>query len=93
MGQNEVIIDEQALADVSNSLSVYTREYRETLETAIRKIKIGIKDWNDEDFNAILSAINSFMADVETIEGKSKHLQARIVNKIDAIHELHNIKM
>ena len=93
MSQNEVIIDEQALADVANTLTVYTKEYREMLEAAIRKIKLNSTDWNDEDFNALLSAISSFMADVEVIEDKSKQLFARIENKIDAIHELHSLKI
>lgn len=93
MSQNEVIIDEQALADVANTLAVYTKEYREMLEAAIRKIKLNSTDWNDEDFNALLSAISSFMADVEAIEDKSKQLFARIETKIDAIHELHSLKI
>lgn len=93
MSQNEVIIDEQALADVANALAVYTKEYKEMLEAAIRKIKLNSTDWNDEDFNALLSAISSFMADVEAIEDESKQLFARIETKIDAIHELHSLKI
>lgn len=93
MSQNEVIIDEQALSDVSNSLVTYTKEYRELLVGTIRKIKLISSDWNDEDFNALLSAISSFMTDVDDIEEKTKQFIERINNRIGAIHELHNMKI
>lgn len=91
MSQNEVIIDEQALSDVSDELQVYIKDYREMLERAIRKIMIYSKDWNDEDFNALCSAISSFMAEIELIEKKTTQLVTRISNKIDAIHALHSM--
>ena len=93
MSQTEVIIDEQALSSVSESMNTYIKAYRETLEGAIRKLKLNSEDWNDEDFNALLSAINSFMADVEGIENGTNQLSARIENKINAIHELHSMKI
>lgn len=93
MSQNEVIIDEQALSDVSNSLIVYVNEYRKMLETSIRNIKLNSDNWNDEDFNALLSAINSFMADIEMLEDEAKQLVVKIDNKINAIHELHSMKI
>ncbi len=91
MSQNEVIIDEQALSDVSDELQVYIKDYREMLERSIRKVMIYSKDWNDEDFNALCSAISSFMAEIESIEKKTTQLVTRISNKIDAIHALHSM--
>lgn len=93
MSQTEVIIDEQALASVSDSVKTYIKAYRKHLKGAIRKLKLNSEDWNDEDFNTLLSAISSFMADIEGIENGTNQLSARIENKINAIHELHSMKI
>lgn len=93
MSASEVIIDEQALLEVAKGINSYITDYKEMLESAIRKLKLNSDDWNDEDFNSLLSAINSFMVDVNKIENGTKQLSERISKKIDAIHELHNKKI
>lgn len=93
MSRSEVIVDEQALASVSDGLKSYITEYKAMLEDAIRKLKTNSDDWNDEDFNCLLSAIYSFMADVEKVENETNQLINRINEKIAAIHDLHNIKI
>lgn len=93
MSSSEVIIDEGALVSVSESLKTYISEYRTTLENALRKLKSCGDDWNDEDFNSLVSAINSFMADVDNIENSTGQLTDRIDKKIAAIHQLHNMKI
>ncbi len=93
VSQGEIIIDEQALSEVSNGISGYISACREMLEDAIRKLKATSEDWNDEDFNMLVSAMGSFMADVESIETEAKQLTERINNKINAVHELHSIKI
>ena len=93
MSQSEVIVDEQALASVSDGLETYITEYKEMLEDVLRKLKINSNDWNDEDFNNLLSAINSFMADVDKVEKDTNQLTKRINEKIAAIHELHSMKI
>ena len=93
MSLMEVIIDEQALNTVSDCLNTYITEYKEALKDAIRKIKLNSDDWNDEDFNSLVSAISSFMVDVNNIEEDTDQLKARINEKITAIHELHNMKI
>ena len=93
MSRSEVIVDEQALASISDGLKTYITEYKAMLEDAIRKLKTNSGDWNDEDFNCLLSAINSFMADVDKVENGTNQLITRINEKIAAIHELHNMKI
>lgn len=93
MSQSEVIVDEQALASVSDGLKTYITEYKEMLEDAIRKLKTNSDDWNDEDFNSILSAIISFTKEVNNVECETDQLLNRINEKIDAIHKLHNMKI
>lgn len=93
MSRSEVIVDEQALASISDGLKTYITEYKAMLEDAIRKLKTNSGDWNDEDFNSLLSAINSFMADVDKVENGTNQLITRINEKIAAIHELHNMKI
>lgn len=93
MSKSEVIVDEQALVSVSDGLKTYIAEYKVILEDAIRKLKTNSDDWNDEDFNSLLSAINSFMADVDAVEKETIQLTKRINEKIAAIHELHSMKI
>ena len=91
MSQSEVIVDEQALLSVADSLTTYITDYKEMLEDALRKLKLNSEDWNDEDFNSLLSAINSFMPEVDKAEDEYKKLISKIKTKIDEIHELHNL--
>lgn len=93
MSQSEVIVDEQALSSVSSSITKFSADCRANIEDAIRKIKLNSNEWNDEDFNRLLSAINSFMADVNGIDEATKTLNEIINNKIDAIHKLHSMKI
>lgn len=93
MSQSEVIVDEQALSSVSSSITKFSADCRANIEDAIRKIKLNSNEWNDEDFNRLLSAINSFMADVNNIDEATKNLNERINTKIAAIHELHSMKI
>ena len=62
-------------------------------ELCIDCVGLATKEWDDEDFNSLLSAINSFMADMESVEKGSSQLIERINNKISAIHELHSLKI
>ena len=93
MALTEVIVDEQALMTVNSSITQYSSEFKNNIEDTIRKIKLNSSEWNDEDFNSLLSAINSFMADVDELEETTKSLSQRINNKIAAIHELHSMKI
>lgn len=93
MSNSEVIVDEQALGEMSDCLKNYISQYREMLKDALRKIKLNSSDWNDEDFNSLLSAINSFNTDVDNVEEVTKQLIMRINEKIAAIHELHSMKI
>ena len=93
MSRSEIIIDEQALATVSEGLKAYVTEYKEALESAIRILKQNCSEWNDEDFNSLVSAISSFLGDVDSMEMSTTQLINRIDKKIVAIHELHNMKI
>ena len=93
MSSSEVIIDEGALTSVSDSLKTYISEYSMMLDEALRKLKTCGDDWNDEDFNSLVSAISSFRADLGGIETSTTQLTSRIDKKIAAIHELHNMKI
>ena len=93
MSSSEIVVDEQALLETANTISNFSRQCRENFESAIRKIKTNSNDWNDEDFNRLLSAVNSFMSDVDNIDEMSSQLIDRINNKIASIHELRNIKI
>ena len=93
MSRYEIIVDEQALVSVSDGLKTYIDEYKAMMEEAIRQIKQNNDDWNDEDFNRLLSAVNSFMENLDEIEQETDRLAGRINEKIAAIHKLHNIKI
>ena len=93
MSQNGIVSDPEVLVAISDGMGKYGKESLETLEESIRKLKANSDQWNDEDFNALLSAITSFMADMESIEATISQLQARINNKIDLVRELHSMEI
>ena len=93
MSQQETIVDLEALSSVSEAINTLGRESRECLEEAIRKIKLNAEEWNDEDFNRLLSAINSFLPKLDSLDETNKQLISRINKKIDYINELHSKKI
>ncbi len=93
MSASEVIINEQALEAVSKSIKTYVSSYREALVSALRSIGANSSDWNDEDFNSLVSAIGALIPDIDGIENATEQLVKRIDNKIEAIHILHGMKI
>ncbi len=93
MSQNDTAFDEQALAEISKCLLAYSKEYREMIEAAVRKIGLNSGDWNDEDFNALLSAVASFREDADRLEQSTNRFCERINNRLDAIRQLHTMKV
>ena len=93
MSASEVTVDEQALSEVSEAINAHVQDCREVIADAVKKLKLNSENWNDEDFNALVSAINSFMADIEQIQETVTQLSRRIGSKLSAIQELHNMKI
>lgn len=93
MSSSEIIINEQALAAVSGSINDHINAVRDLLSETIEKLKANNEDWNDEDFEILLSAIKEFMAEAAEFESEAGKLTKRIEQKIDAIHQLHSMKI
>lgn len=93
MSANEVILNEQALLAVAESISTYSSAHREAIETAVRGIKYSGCDWNDEDFNSLVLAISSFITDAESIDVATRQLVARINSKVEQIQVLHKLQI
>lgn len=93
MSAEEVIINEQALMDVSDGIKSYLTSLKDAIGTALRSIRATNVEWEDEDFNLLVSAVGSFLQDVENIENATDQLVERIDNKISAIHVLHSMKI
>lgn len=93
MSSERTIINEEALINLSYSITLFKENYRETIEEAIRELKSNADEWNDEDFNCLVSAISSFMTDVEKIENQSDRMIKIIEDKINAIRALHSMNI
>lgn len=93
MSQNDTAFDEQALSEISKCLLSYSKEYREMIEAAVRKIGLNSGDWNDEDFNALLSAVASFGTDADRLEQITNRFCERINDKLAAIRQLHAMRI
>jgi len=93
MSANEVIINEQALLAVSESISTYSLTLRETIATAVRGIRYSVGDWNDDDFNSLVLAISSFITDIDGIDVATRQLVARINSKVEQIQVLHKLQI
>lgn len=93
MSAEEVIINEQALANIASGIRTYVSSLKEAIESSVRSIRTNSSDWADEDFDSLVSAVSSFMQDVKGIEKATNQLVERINNKISAIHVLHNMKI
>lgn len=81
------------MADVASSIRTYVSSLKEAIESAVRSIRANSSDWADEDFNSLVSAVSSFLQDIEGIDNATNQLVERINNKINAIHVLHSMKI
>ncbi len=89
----EVVADVDALTSVSENIKRYTSSCHASIEESIRSIQANNSDWNDEDFDKLLSAVSSFIKDIENLEKGAGQLIKRIENKISAIEQLHSMKI
>ncbi len=88
-----VIIDEGALTETAQSIRAYIQEIKERLETAIRGIQANSGDWDDEDFNKLLSALQGCLNDFSGLEESGAKIIERVGVKINQIHELHSMSI
>ena len=93
MSASEAIINEQALTDVASGIQTFLSSYKEAIESAIRGIQASGSEWNDEDYQSLLSAISSFQKDIESLGTATHQLVVRINRRIEAIHVLHSMKI
>ena len=89
----QVIIDEEALNVTASGINAYIQGIKSALDTAIIKLQANGVDWNDEDFDNLLSAISSFMADIGVIDDASTQILRRIDEKLEQIKRLRGIKI
>lgn len=91
MGRSEVIVSEEALNSIASAIRTYIHDIHDVVTTAEDSITANKFEWTDDDFDSLLSAINSIVFNVDVIDGDSKKILERINKKIEAIQKLHKM--
>lgn len=93
MNESKVVADAQALSSVSTTVKKFNSDLHELYEEFVRMLKLNGSEWNDEDFNKLISAIKSFETELEQIDEHTQLVAKETDAKIDKINQLHNLKL
>ena len=91
MINEEVIINENALMDVSSTIKSYSQQIKMFIKNTLACFESLQSDWNDSDYDKLISALNSFDSDVISLENAVSQLVLRIDQKLQAIEQLHKM--
>jgi len=93
MNESKIVADVQALTTVSTTVKTFNSNLHELYEEFVRMLKLNGSEWNDEDFNKLVSAMKSFEAELEQIDEHTQLITKETDAKIDKINQLHNLKL
>lgn len=93
MSTQDVVIDEDALLEISKALQNYKIQMEKSFEEALRLIEQNSDNWNDEDYNYFRSSVASLKKDFEDLEMDSNAFCNRIQNKVDAVLKMRGLKI
>ncbi len=93
MNESKVVADVQALTTVSTTVKNFNSNLHELYEEFVRMLKLNGSEWNDEDFNKLVSAMKSFETELEQIDEHTQLITKETDAKIDKINQLHNLKL
>ena len=93
MNESKIVADVQALTSVSTTVKTFNSNLHEIYEEFVRMLKLNGSEWNDEDFNKLVSAMKSLEAELEQIDEHTRLITKKTDAKIDKINQLHNLKL
>lgn len=93
MNESKIVADVQALTTVSTTVKTFNSNLHELYEEFVRMLKLNGSEWNDEDFNRLVSAMKSFELELEQIDEHTQLITRETDAKIDKINQLHNLKL
>lgn len=93
MNESKIVADVQALTTVSTTVKNFNSNLHELYEEFVRMLKLNGSEWNDEDFNKLVSAMKSFETELEQIDEHTQLITKETDAKIDKINQLHNLKL
>lgn len=93
MAGDEVRVSEEVLEDTAKLLAQCSASIREYFEKAIADVGRLSEDWNDSDFQDMLSAISAYNNELDTLDEKTGELISKAKEKIEMIHALHSINI
>lgn len=93
MSEAKITADYQSLVIVSNTAQKFNSDLHELYEEFVRKLRLNDSDWNDEDFNRLVSMVKSFEKELEEIDEHTQRIVKDTDAKIEKINQLHNLKL
>ena len=88
-----LVADAETLQAFINGITAYEAACEQNLQDALDRLGEQSGEWNDEDYNALASAIASFKTNISDLGIQGEALKAQAAQKIAKIDALHAIKI
>lgn len=93
MSNDQVIINQAALAEIAQNLKSFGMQYYDALEKARQDLLFNGISWNDGDASQLISAVKVLTEGAKTARSAADQLCERIESKIEAVEALHRMKI
>ena len=93
MSAENLIIDDEALLSVANSITDYVTSAKNNLEAAMRGLQAAESCWSDNDMRDLQESLQLFYSEVEQIGAKGTEIALRCQRKLDKKAQLHNMRI
>jgi archaellum component FlaC len=88
-----VSINKEALISAKDAIEKYKTSMKNAISKAISSFQALYGEWQDEDFNDLMSALNSIENNINVLESACSQIISRIKTKIEQINQLHSMQI
>ena len=88
-----VSINKEALINTKDAFEKYKTAMVNAISKAVSSFQSLYGEWQDDDFNELLSSLNSIESNISLIESVSNQIISRIKVKIEQIDQLHSMRI
>ena len=88
-----VSINKEALISAKDAIEKYKTSMINAISKAISGFQALYGEWQDEDFNDLMSSLNSIENNINIIESACSQIISRIKVKLEQIDHLHSIQI
>lgn len=93
MAQDVLNLNEDSFEQIKKVLSLHSPKMKEQYDRAVEKIAALSGEWDDDDYQAFLAALNGMKSKFDDLENEAEQLIAKAEYKIEMIRARKNISI